>query len=309
MRRIEQFGVALVAGALAVIGGLAPVAAEEACPAGTLGVSRTIEVDTTGGPWFGAPHGNPDFLAPGEVVLTFDDGPSPRNTRTILADLAAECTKATFFVVGEMIALYPDVVAETVAQGHTIGTHTWTHPNLAHLSKERAVQQIEATINAAQDASPEPIAPFFRYPYLSSSKTTVEYLQSRNIGQFAIDIDSQDWRTHNPTSVIRKVMAGLQRRGRGIILMHDIHRSTARALPGLLAQLKAKGYKVVHLKAKTQVDLIAGVTPPEKKVRARAKTRTHTRSKTAKRPRKSRGQRTASQGGKTVQQIFSLGTW
>lgn len=300
MRKFEQFGVAIVCCAAMMVAGLAPAAAEETCPAGALGVSRTVEVDTTGGPWFGEPHGNRDFLAQGEVVLTFDDGPSARDTRTILAALAAECTKATFFVVGEMVAVHPEIVAETVAQGHTIGTHTWTHPNLAHLSKERAIQQIEATFNAAQNASPEPIAPFFRYPYLSSSKAMVEYLQSRNIGQFAIDIDSNDWRTRNPKAVINRVMAGLQRRGRGIILMHDIHKSTATALPGLLAQLKAKGYKVVALKAKSNLDLVADVTPPTKKVR------TATGSKSS---RKSRRQRTAasSRTKKATQTDFSLG--
>src|SRR5262245_35106441 len=101
----------------------APVAAQDC--ANALGVSRTIEIDTTGGPWFGAPQGDPNFLAPGEVVLSFDDGPGPQSTRAILAALAAECTKATFFVVGEMVAAYPDVVREIDAQGHTIGTHTW----------------------------------------------------------------------------------------------------------------------------------------------------------------------------------------
>jgi peptidoglycan/xylan/chitin deacetylase (PgdA/CDA1 family) len=302
MRKVEQFGVAIACGVAAFIAALAPSFAEEACPDGALGVSRTIEVDTTGGPWFGEPHGNRDFLSPGEVVLTFDDGPSARDTRPILAALAAECTKATFFVVGEMIAVHPEIVAETVAQGHTIGVHTWTHPNLAHLSKERAIQQIEATFNAAQNASPQPIAPFFRYPYLSSNKAIVEYLQSRNIGQFAIDIDSLDWRTHSAKAVVNRVMAGLKRRGRGIILMHDIHKSTVAALPELLKQIKAKGYKVVHLKAKSGVNLIADVTPPAKKVRAA----------TGKSSRKSRRQRTASSRKKAAQQTqtdFSFGSW
>src|SRR5262245_64640927 len=78
-----------------------PALAQETC-VNTLGVSRTIEVDATGGPWFGTPQGDPNFLAAGEVVLTFDDGPTPRSTRPILSALAAECTKATFFVLGEM---------------------------------------------------------------------------------------------------------------------------------------------------------------------------------------------------------------
>lgn len=239
-------------------------AGEQACAAGTLGISRTIEVDTTGGPWFGAPKGDPKFLQPKEVVLTFDDGPSPANTRKILAALAKECTTATFFVVGEMVAVHPEVIKEIAEQGHTIGTHTWSHPNLARRDIDDVKHEVEATFNAAQKASPTPIAPFFRYPYLSSSDVTEDYMKSRNIGQFAVDIDSQDWRVRSAKPVVARVMAGLKARGRGIILMHDIHRSTADAVPQLLAQLKAGGYQVVQLKPKEKVDLIADVTPPEK---------------------------------------------
>ena len=239
-----------------------PALADDACPAGTLGVSRIVEVDTTGGPWFGEPHGDRNLLAPGEVVLTFDDGPSPKDTRTILAALAKECTKATFFVVGSMVVQHPDVLAEVANQGHTIGTHTWSHANLAALPISQATQEIESAFNAAQKASPTPIAPFFRYPYLSSSKQTVDYLRSRNIGQFAVDIDSLDWRIHNSKALINKVMTGLKARGRGIILMHDIHKSTADALPELLSQIKAAGFKVVQLKPKAQIEMIADVTPP-----------------------------------------------
>src|SRR5262245_20395754 len=120
-----------------------PAQAQSACATpGAIGVSRTIAIDTKGGPWFGAPHGNPDFLAPGEVVSTFDDGPSPRSTRAILAALAAQCTKATFFVVGAMATAYPDVVRDMAAEGHTIGTHTWSHVNLRRVSEERAKAQI-----------------------------------------------------------------------------------------------------------------------------------------------------------------------
>ncbi len=264
MLATRTLGFAALVSAAIAIAASSTAMADEACPAGTLGVSRTLEVDTTGGPWFGEPHGDPNFLAPGEVVLSFDDGPSPNDTREILAALAKECTKATFFVVGEMVALHPEVVKEVAAQGHTIGTHTWSHPNLAKLSLPDVTQEIEATFDAAQKASPEPIAPFFRYPYLSSSKLTVDYLKSRNIGQFAVDIDFQDWRVRSSKAVIKRVMAGLKARGRGIILMHDIHKWTADAVPELLAQLKAGGYKVVQLKPKTTVQLIADVSPPAK---------------------------------------------
>ena len=262
MRVARGLRVGTVVAALMVIVSNSSVLAGDACPAGTLGVSQILEVDTTGGPWYGEPNGDPNFLAPGEVVLTFDDGPSPNDTREVIAALAKECTKATFFVVGEMVALYPEIVKEVAEQGHTIGTHTWSHRNLARLSLPDVTREIEATFDAAQKASPEPVAPFFRYPYLSSSKLAVDYLKSRNIGQFAIDIDSSDWRVRSSKGVITRVMAGLKKKGRGIILMHDIHKWTADALPELLAEIRAGGYKVVQLKPKAALRLIADVSSP-----------------------------------------------
>jgi peptidoglycan/xylan/chitin deacetylase (PgdA/CDA1 family) len=229
-----------------------------------LGVSRTIEIDATGGPWFGTPHGDPDFLAPGEVVITFDDGPVPRTTRPILAALAAQCAKATFFMVGEMAKEYPDLVREVAEQGHTIGTHTWSHRDLRRLPEDKMKAQIETALNGVAAAAGAPIAPFFRYPYLSYGPATVAYLQSRNIAQFAVDVDAFDWRTHSAQGVVRKVMAGLRQTGRGIILLHDIHDSTAGAMPQLLAQLKAKGYRLVHLRAKAPAETLASYAAPDK---------------------------------------------
>ena len=262
MRVADRMRFGTVVAALMVIVSSSSARAGDTCPAGTLGVSKFLEVDTTGGPWYGEPNGDPNFLAPGEIVLTFDDGPLPRVTRKVLAALAKECTKAIFFVVGEMVADQPEIIKEEAQQGHTIGTHTWSHPNLARLSLPEVTQEIEATFDAAQKASPEPIAPFFRYPFLSSSQPVVDYLKSRNIGQFAVDIDFSDWRVRSSKGVISRVMAGLKKRGRGIILMHDIHKWTADALPELLAEIRMAGYKVVQLKPKAPLQLIADVSPP-----------------------------------------------
>jgi peptidoglycan-N-acetylglucosamine deacetylase len=260
---------ALLAGLFLVQAGLSKAEAQQTCATpDPLGVSRVIEVDTSGGPWFGTPHGNPDFLAPGEVVLTFDDGPAPRTTRPILQALAAQCTKATFFMVGEMAAEHPEMVREVMEQGHTVGTHTWSHANLRRQSSDRMKAQIEMAFTAVEKAAGGPIAPFFRYPYLSFNDPAVAYLKSRNIGQFDIDVDSFDWRSRNASAVIRRVMSTLEHRGRGIILLHDIHGSTAAAVPGLLAALKAKGYRVVHLRPTTAAQTIASYEPPAKQAAA-----------------------------------------
>ena len=110
------------------------------------------------------------------MVLTFDDGPHPTFTKEILAALAAQCTKATFFNVGEMVKQFPDVAKQVQAEGHTIGTHTWSHRNLGSVSLEGAKSQIESTITAENAILPNGVAPFFRFPYLSDPKRVREYL-------------------------------------------------------------------------------------------------------------------------------------
>jgi peptidoglycan/xylan/chitin deacetylase (PgdA/CDA1 family) len=245
----------MFAAAVAALPGTAQ--AQQACDGSKgIGVARTVDVDTKGGPWFGEPLGDPNFLAPGEVVLTFDDGPVPGSTHVILAALAAQCTKATFFVVGQMAAAHPEVVKEIADQGHTIGTHTWSHPNLGHLSPARARAQIETGFAEVEKAAGRPIAPFFRYPYLSSTNATVAYLRGRDIAQFAVDVDSSDWLLRNAQRVIQRIMSRLEARGRGIILLHDIHPSTALAVPGLLARLKEKGFRIVHVRPAAPVQTL-----------------------------------------------------
>ena len=237
----------------AAVGMAAPTLAQDACKASPnqLGVSREIEIDATGGPRFGFQYKEQDLLADGEVVLTFDDGPLRSHTKVILDALDAQCTKATFFSVGRMAVSDPDMVKEYFRRGHTVGIHTWSHANLRGITPLKARNEIELGFSAVQQALGRPVAPFFRYPYLADSKSMAIHLQERNIATFSIDVDSKDYRIHNAEAVHRKVMTDLARARKGIILFHDIHASTARALPGLLADLKAKGYRVVHLKPKT----------------------------------------------------------
>jgi peptidoglycan/xylan/chitin deacetylase (PgdA/CDA1 family) len=222
-----------------------------------LGVSRIVEIDTQGGPMFGAGHTANDFLQDHEVVLSFDDGPLRPYTRAVLKALSDECTKATFFMVGRMAASDPAMVKEIAAQGHTIGSHTWSHKNLKPLGLVRGRQELEMGASAVTKAKGSPIAPFFRFPYLSESRSVIGYAQSRNIGLFSIDIDSKDYTTRNPADVHRRVMNGLAQNKKGIILFHDIQRSTAGAIKGLLAELHQKGYKVVHMVPKNSMDTIS----------------------------------------------------
>lgn len=224
----------------------------------TLGVSRTIEIDTTGGPAIGGDQKRAlQLLNDGEVVLTFDDGPMKSRTRAILKALADQCTKATFFMVGQMALADPAMVREVAAGGNTIGTHTWSHRNMRFANTKAIDQQIESAVSMVAKANGAPIAPLFRFPYLSSSRQAEAYLKNRNIAAVWVDVDSKDYLTRNPEVVKNRILAQLATSKKGIILMHDIHAWTAQMLPGLLAALHEKGFKVVHLVAKAPVATIA----------------------------------------------------
>ena len=240
--------------------GLAPNAMAAGCPnPNALGVSRTVEIDTTGGPGFGFEHYKAyDFLQAKEVVLTFDDGPQKFSTEMVLAALAEQCTKAIFFSIGKMALGYPEIIREVAKAGHTIGTHTWSHLPIAKAKTfEEGKDEIERGNSAVKRALGAPIAPFFRFPTLVSTPEAEAYLGTRNIAMWSTDIDSFDFKPQPAEHIVKSVMAKLEKRGKGIMLMHDIHKTTAKALPLLLAELKAKGYKIVHVKAKSDMKTLA----------------------------------------------------
>lgn len=248
---------------LATIGAaLSPItAAAQTCAANpnALGVARTVEIDTTGSPGFGFEHYKVhDFLMMKEVVLTFDDGPQKFHTQAVLDALAQHCTKATFFSIGKMALGYPEIIREVAKQGHTIGTHTWSHANLRTKKTEaEATEEIEKGVSGVRRALAGPVAPFFRYPYLQDSKATLAHLATRNVAVFSTDIDSFDFKLQSAEHMIKGVLAKLDKKGKGIILMHDVQPGTAKALPMLLAELKARGYRIVHLKPKGELKSLA----------------------------------------------------
>jgi peptidoglycan/xylan/chitin deacetylase (PgdA/CDA1 family) len=219
---------------------------------GGMGLSRIVEIDSTGGPGFGFEHFKQyDFLRDKEVVLTFDDGPWPENTPAVLRALADNCLKATFFEIGEHATWHPEITKQVVEAGMTLGTHTWSHKDLARnpyaKDIELAKAEIEMGFSAVHNAAGAPIAPFFRFPALQHPPDLLAYMSERNIAVFSADFDSRDFKMRKPEEVITSVMTKLEKHGKGIILMHDFRRATAEAMPELLRQLKAGGYKVVHL--------------------------------------------------------------
>ena len=268
---------ALAPALLSFVAGIAGFAAEAsaACQSGTgIGLARIVDIDTRSGPLFGHHTGyqrTQTFLKPKEVVLTFDDGPMPWITKSILDTLDSNCTKATFFSVGRMAIAYPATTREVLARGHTLGTHTWSHPlNLKRLKPESAIDEIERGFAAVALAAGQPIAPFFRFPGLNDNAALLSHLQSRGVGIFTVDAISNDSYIADEAKLVTHTMAQVEARQGGIILFHDIKAATARALPIILGQLKAKGYTVVHMRASSPFEPQAQYAPQLQAILAKA---------------------------------------
>ncbi len=218
-----------------------------------LGTSRILAVDAASTPRVGL-KSFPQTLAleDHEVVLTFDDGPWPATTPKVLAALAYECVRATFFLIGKPASEHPELVRRTAAEGHTIGHHTWTHPGLAHIKPEDAIEQINRGIAADEMAlhgvaTTTPSTPFFRFPGFESTLATLDLLQSRGIVVFGADLWASDWNPMTPQEELKLLTDRLSAAGRGIILLHDPKSHTAAMLPAFLQYLKENHYQVVHL--------------------------------------------------------------
>ncbi len=229
---------------------------------GAMGLARIVEIDTTGGPAFGFEHFKQyDFLRDHEVVLTFDDGPWPGNTPAVLKALSDECAKATFFEIGKHATWHPEISKMVAAAGMTVASHTWSHKDLAKNPYandiEQAKQEIELGVSAVHWAVDGPIAPFFRFPDLQQPPVLLAYLAQRNIATFSTDIDSFDFKMHRPQQVIDSVISKVKKRGKGIVLMHDFQHATAEALPEILRQLKANGFRIVHMVPRAPVATLA----------------------------------------------------
>jgi peptidoglycan/xylan/chitin deacetylase (PgdA/CDA1 family) len=187
-----------------------------------------------------------------EVVLTFDDGPIPPYTNEVLDTLASQCVKATYFLVGEMAHAYPSIVRRLYNAGHTIGTHSQNHPYaFQRLTMPRAESQIDggiASVNAAL-GDPKALSPFFRIPGLGRNDAVEGYLASKSLVVWSADVVADDWKHINAKEIVKRAMRRLDEKGRGILLLHDIHPATVLALPTLLKELKERGYHIVQVVA------------------------------------------------------------
>jgi peptidoglycan/xylan/chitin deacetylase (PgdA/CDA1 family) len=191
-------------------------------------------------------------LADHEVVLTFDDGPLPRYSNQVLEILASQCVKATFFTIGRMAKAFPEGVRKLRDAGHTIATHSEDHPlTMNRMAIERARQEIAegiASVKAplGEDADSS-LAPFFRIPGLLRAASVEDYLAEHGIQTWSTDFLADDWRHISPLRVYDLAMKRLEEKGKGILLLHDIHARTVAALPRILNEMKARGYQIVHV--------------------------------------------------------------
>ena len=241
-----------ILGLCALAAAFAPARAAD-CPGNpdALGTSRVITVDPTEHRRIGAmqyPESLP--LEDKEVVLTFDDGPIPPYTNRVLETLASECVKATFFMVGRQARAFPDMVRHVYNEGHTIATHSQNHPliftRLSVAAAEKEIDQGRESVAAAL-GDERALAPFFRFPGLGRSNAIEDYLAQQGIMTWSADFLADDWRHITAQQVLVRALDRLQRRGRGVLLLHDIQPRTALALPVLLKALKARGYRIVHV--------------------------------------------------------------
>jgi peptidoglycan/xylan/chitin deacetylase (PgdA/CDA1 family) len=231
----------------------AQAASASDCPGhpDALGTSRTLVVDPREHTKIGTmQYAETLPLEDHEVVLTFDDGPLPRNSNQILEILASQCIKATFFEIGQMARAYPEGVRKLRDAGHSIGTHTQNHPlTMNRMPIERARQEIDdgiASVKAAlgDDTS---LAPFLRIPGLMRAEAVEDYLASQGIQTWSADFPADDWRHISSARVYDLAVKRIEAKGKGILLLHDIHPRTVAALPRILQELKAQGFRIVHV--------------------------------------------------------------
>lgn len=237
-----------------LVGSVAASAAEP-CPGNpdALGTSRVLTINPADFARIGSMQYTKTLpLEDHEVVITFDDGPIPPYTNAVLDTLASECVKATYFLVGEMARAYPSIVRRIYNAGHTVGTHSQNHPlAFQRLSVEKAERQVATGIESVDAAlgDPKAISPFFRIPGLNRTNAIESYLASQSLVTWSADVVADDWKHIGAREIVRRAMRRLEEKGRGILLLHDIHPATALAVPVLLKQLKERGYRVVQVVA------------------------------------------------------------
>jgi peptidoglycan/xylan/chitin deacetylase (PgdA/CDA1 family) len=193
--------------------------------------------------WWDVTHGN---TARAQLALTFDAGGDAGATATILDELKAAGLHCTFFVTGQFALDNPDLVRRMAAEGHEVGNHSETHPKFTTLSEEQARSQVEladASISALTGLSTKP---YFRFPYGMKSNALIRLVNSMGYLSASWTIDDGDWETNITPEKVHDY--AVNRAGPGaIILMHCGSKTEAEVLPRTIADIQAKGLRIVTL--------------------------------------------------------------
>ncbi|HEX6593517.1 MAG TPA: polysaccharide deacetylase family protein [Bacillota bacterium] len=176
------------------------------------------------------------------IALTFDDGPHPQVTPDILNTLKAYDAKATFFMLGNQVEYYPKIVEQVAKNGHEIGSHSNSHPDLTKLN----INSIQLEINKTNQKIVQTIGrspEIFRPPYGAYNEDVIQSAEKHEYSMILWSVDSQDWKCRDTTSIHDNVMNNIN--PGAIVLMHDIHSTTAEALPHVLDSLIEEGYEFI----------------------------------------------------------------
>ncbi|MET7463576.1 polysaccharide deacetylase family protein [Nonomuraea sp. NPDC005501] len=186
------------------------------------------------------------------LALTFDDGPG-KYTGTLLDVLEREHVKATFFLMGKHVEQIPAVVRRTVAEGHAIGNHTYSHPSLPTLLDQEIIDEMRLTQDVVQNVTGRRLR-MFRPPYGHTDARVLGLAGSQDLSQVLWTGTTLDWKLRDPAKIKAAVLRLAKRDG--VILMHDTVPQTVRAMPAILKELKKQGYHLV-----TVPTLLGGRTP------------------------------------------------
>jgi peptidoglycan/xylan/chitin deacetylase (PgdA/CDA1 family) len=241
---------------------LAQAASAAECGPDKLGVARVQKVGTEGGLEVGWKTYHATLpLADHEVILTFDDGPDPVYTPQVLEALAAQCVRATFFDIGAKVDASPELAKREAAEGHNVAFHTYTHPQPtmrdmpAPAARADVMKGIVAVERAAYGQSADDFdklklhAPFFRYTGFADTADLRDFFAAHNIASFSVDLWASDWLKMTPDQELKLILGRLEKARKGMLIFHDNKPWTAAMLPRFLAELKARGYRVVQIEA------------------------------------------------------------
>lgn len=196
-------------------------------------------------------------LPPRAIALTFDDGPDATGSGQVLDILDSKGIKATFFFVGTYVQARPDLVREVVRRGHNVGDHSWSHPtHLRYWSQDAQVREVrrgfDALDAALADAPPEERArlePFFRFPGLGESAFLSRWLGDRGVIVVSAEAGTDDWRGYSAATITRRTLASMEDSNGGVLILHETRPQMILALPGLIDELRARGFTFVQITA------------------------------------------------------------